>query len=94
MKDQGATLRFSLLRFSIVLSIAVLAFGLGQGRADAPRVLFALGMVLLAVFAGAMNPLGSTPPKFRPKGWLEWSAVWAAIAGSVLVIFSAALSLG
>lgn len=85
--------RFSLLRFTMVLAIAVLAFGLGRGEADAPRVLFATGMLLLAYFAGVFSPASATPSSPGLQGWLQWSALAAAITGSVLVIWGMVLRL-
>ena len=80
--------KFNLLRFTIVMAVASVAFGLGNNAAELSRVLFAIGMFLLAIFAGFFDPLSNTPRSFSPTGRWQWIAFYSGIVGSVLLTIS------
>ncbi|WP_225765074.1 hypothetical protein [Stenotrophomonas sp. Marseille-Q4652] len=94
MLEQKTATRFSLLRFAVVALVPGLAIAFSAKGLDAPRALFLIGLVLIAFFAGVFNPLSPTSLRFKPVGTLQWLGLWAAVAGSVLILFSLALRLG
>ena len=49
-KEVSPNGKFDLLRFTIVMAVASIAFGLGKNAAESSRVLFAIGMFFLAIF--------------------------------------------
>lgn len=79
---------FNLLRFSMVMAAAIPAFGWGKNVAESSRALFAIGMLLLAVFAGFHDPLSKTPREFKPSTCAEWIGVYSGIVGAALVTLS------
>ena len=87
-KEVSPNGKFDLLRFTIVMAVASIAFGLGKNAAESSRVLFAIGMFFLAIFAGFFNPLSKTPRSFKPTSRWQWIAFYSGIVGSVLLAFS------
>ena len=94
MSEQKPIARFSWARFAMFALVPGLAVTLGDNEIDTPRKLFLAGIVVLAFFAGVINPLSATSSSFKPASALQWVALWAAIAGSVLILFSLFLRLG